>query len=92
MSKDFKGCASIRGSGEYPELPSPLHQQVARREPAARAMLEVLLTDLGVAAPKLQAGQLQLMLERAIVTVHAGGDSTVLGLAREAALVLVRAA
>jgi AcrR family transcriptional regulator len=91
-SKDFNGCAFIRAAGEYPELSSSVHKLVARRKQAWRAMLEVLLTDLGVASPKLLSGQLQLLLEGAIVTAHTSGDPTVIGLAREAALALIKAA
>jgi AcrR family transcriptional regulator len=91
-SKDFNGCAFIRAAGEYPELASPVHQLVARRKQAARGMLEILLTDLRVASPKSLAGQIQLLLEGAIVSAHTSGDPTVIGLAREAALALIKAA
>ena len=91
-SKDFNGCAFIRAAGEYPELASPVHQVVARRKHAARETLEILLADLSVASPRSLAGQIQLLLEGAIVTAHTSGDPTVIGLAREATLALIKAA
>lgn len=91
-SKDFNGCAFIRAAGEYPEIDSPVHQVVVRCKQAARDMLETLLTEMGVASPKILAGQIQLLLEGAIVTAHTSGDWAVIKLAREAALALIKAA
>lgn len=90
-SKDFNGCGFIRAAGEYPELASPVHQVVTRRKQASRDMLEKVLTDLGVSSPKSLAGQIQLLLEGAIVTAHISGNPDTIQLAREAALALVKA-
>ena len=91
-SRDFNGCAFVRAAGEYPELASPVHQVVARRKQASRELLEKLLTDLGVSPAKTLAGQIQLLLEGAIVTAHTTGNPDTILLAREAALALVKAA
>jgi len=90
-SKDFNGCAFIRAAGEYPELASPVHQVVSRRKQASREMLEALLTDMNMTSPKMLAGQIQLLLEGAIVTAHTSGDPTTITLARDAALALIKA-
>lgn len=89
-SKDFNGCAFVRAAGEYPELASPVHQVVARRKQASRALLEKLLTDLEVSSPKTLAGQIQLLLEGAIVTAHTTGNPDTILLARDAALALLK--
>jgi len=91
-SKEFNGCAFIRAAGEYPELQSPVHQVVTRQKQASREVLASLLADLGVASPKSLAGQIQLLLEGAIVTAHTSGDPATILLAREAALVLIKTA
>jgi len=91
-SRDFNGCGFIRAAGEYPELASPVHQVVTRRKQASRDMLEQVLTDLGVSSPKNLAGQIQLLLEGAIVTAHISGNPDTILLARDAALALVKAA
>lgn len=91
-SKDFNGCAFIRAVGEYPKLESPVHQVVTLRKQASRGLLEALLTEMGVSSPKTLAGQIQILLEGAIVTAHTSGDPATINLAREAALALIKAA
>ena len=91
-SKDFNGCGFIRAAGEYTELASPVHQVVTRRKQASRALLEKVLTDLDVTSPKTLAGQIQLLLEGAIVMAHISGNPDTILLAREAALALVKTA
>jgi AcrR family transcriptional regulator len=89
--KDFNGCGFIRAVGEYPDIKSQIHQVVIRRKQATRDMLEALLTAMNIASAKTLAGQIQLLLEGAIVTAHTSGDPTVIALARDAALVLIKA-
>jgi len=91
-SKDFNGCAFIRAVGEYPELNSPIHQVVTRHKRASRDRIEGLLTEMSISPAKSLAAQIQMLLEGAIVTAHTYGDPSSIGLAREAALSLVKAA
>lgn len=91
-SKDFNGCSFIRAVGEYPALDSPVHQLVLQRKQKSREALEGLLAEMEVAGSKVLAGQIQLLLEGAIVSAHTYGDPSVLKLAREATLSLIKAA
>lgn len=90
-SKDFNGCAFIRAAGEYPELSSPVHQLVAKRKQASRRLLEEIAADLGVNSATDFAGQIQLLLEGAIVIAQTSGNADSIRLARSAVLALVKA-
>lgn len=91
-SDDFNGCAFIRAVAEYPEIDSPVHQEVLRHKQAAVEMLQAILEELGVKSPAELAWQLHLLLEGAIVSAHTFGDTSAAIRARKSAVSLVDAA
>lgn len=91
-SKDFNGCAFIRAAGEYPALDSPVHQVVMKQKQTSRDALERLLIEMKLHGPKALAGQIQLLLEGAIVCAHTYGDPSTIRLARDATLSMIKLA
>ncbi len=91
-SKDFNGCAFIRAAGEFPALASPVHQVVLKQKQSSRDALEDLLLEMDLPGSKALAGQIQLLLEGAIVCAHTYGDPSTIRLARDAALSMIKLA
>ena len=91
-SKDFNGCPFIRAVAEYPEIHSPVHQAVIRHKQRGIATLRELLSGFDIAEPEPVAQQISMLIEGAIVSAHTFGNTSELAHARNAALVLVKAA
>jgi AcrR family transcriptional regulator len=91
-SREFNGCPFIRAVAEYPEISSPVHQAAIRHKQKGVATLQELLSGFDLAEPEPVAQQISLLIEGAIVSAHTFGTTTALAHARNAALVLVKAA
>ena len=91
-SPDFNGCAFIRAAGEYPSIDSPVHQAVVRQKQRSRKRIETLLSEMGMARVTTLAAQIQLLLEGAIVAALNFGDPSVIQIARDAAMTLIKTA
>ena len=91
-SKEFNGCPFIRAVAEYPEIHSPVHQAAIRHKQSGIATLQELLSGFDIAEPETVAQQISLLIEGAIVSAHTFGNTSAWAHARNAALVLVKAA
>lgn len=91
-SKDFNGCAFIRAAGEYTEGDSPVHRAVVNLKQRSRDTIERLLQEMELPNTKTLAAQIHLLLQGAIVTAHIYGDPTMIAVARDATVTLLKAA
>lgn len=89
---DFKGCAFIRALSEYPEPDHPIHRAAWRHKLAFRALFAELAENAGVKNPPAFADTIGMLIDGAIVSAHATGQTGPADTARVAAVSLFKAA
>lgn len=71
----FQGCMFMNAIVEYPEQDNPIHLAALEHKRFVTAYMRDLLHDGGTADADELADQLMILLEGAIVTAHANGNS-----------------
>jgi AcrR family transcriptional regulator len=89
---DFKGCAFIRALSEYPEPDHPIHRAAWKHKLAFRALFADLAENAGVKNPPVFADTIGMLIDGAIVSAHATGQTEPADTARVAAVSLLKAA
>jgi AcrR family transcriptional regulator len=86
---DFHGCLFIKAASEYPDPEDLPRQAAVRFKENCRALLADLCHQAGVAEPERLAGELQLLMEGALVLAFLQRDPQAASDARRAAALLM---
>jgi AcrR family transcriptional regulator len=73
----FRGCPFINAAAEYPDPDHPVRQTVAAHRSWFKAVLEKMISPLGLAEPESTADQLVLLRDGAMVSGYLGDPATV---------------
>ena len=73
----FRGCPFINAAAEYTEPDHPVRQTVAAHRRWFKAVLEEMITPLGLGDPTSTADQLVLLRDGAMVSGYLGDPATV---------------
>jgi len=87
--KDFSGCMFINASAEFSALNDPIHLFSAEHKRLIRDYIRELGEQAGVRNPSELAGQLNLLLEGAIVEAHVSGNTQAAQTAKKIAQIIV---
>ena len=88
---EFRGCAFINASAEFPLEGNPVHQVSAEFYDKFRSYIASLATQCGARDPESLAFQLSLLVEGAIVSEQMKKQSGSAQQARQAATMLIEA-
>ena len=84
--KDFSGCMFINASAEFSAQDDPNHIISAEHKRLVRAYICELAEQAGARDPQALAGQLNLLVEGAIVEAHVSGNTEAATLAKSMAV------
>lgn len=76
QEEGFNGCMFINVVAEYPALGDQIHQAAVDHKTKAGHYIRELVVAAGISDPTEVTAQLMLLIEGAIVTAHASGDSS----------------
>ena len=92
LEKEFSGCMFINASAEFSSHEDPKHIVSAEHKRLVRLYIRDLAEQAGAREPEVLAGQLNLLLEGAIVDAYVSGNKNAAMLAKTMAMVFVNQA
>lgn len=90
-SDDFRGCAFINTSAEFPELAHPVRLACRAHKAAVRRFIKKLLTEARLPRPERLSSELMLLVDGAIASASVEDDRTAARVAKQAAQRLIEA-
>ncbi|GAC1534165.1 MAG: TetR/AcrR family transcriptional regulator [Candidatus Velthaea sp.] len=89
---DFRGCAFVNTSAEYPDLAHPVRIACRAHKAAVRRYIRALVSDTKLPRAERLVGELMLLVEGAISSALVEDDRTAARIARSAATRLLESA